>query len=84
MEKLTKTGDLSDAETEKLLGAMSALEDNVKASARKSLDEGVKKGGAGLSILQEAGEKEETRRERRQRSSMVYGQKHYEIGAFSS
>ena len=47
MEKLKETGNLSDAETEQLLGAMTALEDNVKANAKNSINEGIKKGGAG-------------------------------------
>ena len=47
MEKLKKTGDLSEEETGKLLKAMSALEQNVKDKAGKSIDEGIKKGGSG-------------------------------------
>ena len=47
MESLKQTGDLSDEETNKLLTAMSALEENVKDQAKKSLAEGIEKGGSG-------------------------------------
>ena len=47
MEKLRQTGDLDNDEMEKVLEGMSALEENVKERAKKSFEEGVRKGGSG-------------------------------------
>lgn len=47
MEKLKQSGDLSDEETEKLLGAMTTLEENVKKHAKESFNVGVANGGSG-------------------------------------
>ena len=51
MEKLKQAGDLNDEETEKILGAMTALTQNVKENAKKSLGDGVAKGGSGGYIV---------------------------------